>query len=379
MRIVCIMEAPLGSHKAHAINVVKTSGGFSVLGHEVILIARESEGPGIEPVAILENYGERDLHPLTIKANMAKSDSEFAQYAASMTRELMPDFVYARSFGAALACCDLGIPTVMETHAHAGDLRPIVLEAFSAATQGRLAAIITISHTLKAAYISAGAPGEHVHIVPDGVDPKLFVPPETDALRGPSPYETSYEFHAAYAGHLYDYKGIPCIMDAAKQCPHIGFHLIGGLPEDIARTRQTLLERSLHNVELHGMVHHAQVPRYLWHADALLVPYSMNHPSAAWTSPVKLGEYIASGTPIIASRIPGLEAWVDEPVVQWVTADDPNSLAQALNELAGKLSIERNDTTRMAACRELTHRFSYAKRAESILAAGLLRPQIVAA
>lgn len=371
MRILCIMEAPLGSHKAHAINVVKTAGGFSLLGHEVFVLAKEPESPDFDLAALLDSYGESGLHPIVISGSARMTDSQYALEVASITRDLMPEFVFARSFGGALVCGRMGLRTVMETHAHAGDLRPIVLEAFTAAQQGHISAIVTISHTLKSAYIQSGAPASRVHVVPDGVDPRLFLPPASLSARGVSPYSNERGFNAVYAGHLYDYKGIPCILDAAAHAPNIQFHLVGGLPEDIARIQATILKRSLHNVEVHGHVSHTQVPRYLWHADALLLPYSSKHPSAAWTSPVKLGEYIASQVPIIASRIPGLEAWVDEPVVQWVTPDDPQSLVNALEELACTVPIERSDETRASACLHMTQQLSYAQRAASILRAGL--------
>ena len=40
--------------------------------------------------------------------------------------------------------------------------------------------------------------------------------------------------------------------------------------------------------------------------------------SSAWTSPLKLAEYLASGSPVVATRIPALLDWITDTEVELV-------------------------------------------------------------
>jgi glycosyltransferase involved in cell wall biosynthesis len=142
------------------------------------------------------------------------------------------------------------------------------------------------------------------------------------------------------------------------------FHLVGGLPEDVRRTREQLRDRGLRNVIVHGYQPPANVPPFLWHADVLLLPPSGNHPSARWTSPVKLGEYLASGVPVVSTRIPALRDWLTEDETRFVEPDDPAALA------AGILDVLQDETlaeSLSATGLRLAHTLAYKRRAEQIL------------
>jgi glycosyltransferase involved in cell wall biosynthesis len=120
----------------------------------------------------------------------------------------------------------------------------------------------------------------------------------------------------------------------------------------------------LDNVVFHGLQPHADVPRYLWHADVLLLPPSRHHPSARWTSPVKLGEYLASGVPVVATDIPALRDALTDDVVQFVRPDDPNDLAQSVRRLLQDDSRVRQLSQ---SGREMAEQLSYQRRAQTVL------------
>src|SRR3972149_8245290 len=106
-----------------------------------------------------------------------------------------------------------------------------------------------------------------------------------------------------YAGHLYDYKGIPLILRIAKELSNITLVLVGGWEADIKRVRILCGDAGLNNVKLIGFVPQSKIPVYLKSADILLLPYSGGHHPASTTSPLKLFEYMASEKPIVASSI----------------------------------------------------------------------------
>jgi glycosyltransferase involved in cell wall biosynthesis len=103
------------------------------------------------------------------------------------------------------------------------------------------------------------------------------------------------------------------------------FHLVGGTENDVKRHEKSIEKENLRNVILYGMQPHANVPRFLWYADVLLLTHTNNHPSANFTSPVKLAEYFAAEEPVIAAKIPSLLDWLNDEVF-FDDPDNPNSL-----------------------------------------------------
>ncbi len=383
MRIVCISDVQLTSPRAHAINVIKTTGGFHRLGHDVRFLcsALDTSGeagtqPPIDHRALsraLHDLGEPDLrvecgpidrrHPGDPRRCLA-----FAAWAAGRARALEAELVYTRDFASASACLDAGIRTIIESHAYIGDMNPLLQACLEASNRARNPmTIATISQRLRAHYIDRTAAPSRVHVVPDGVDLDLFTRPERlppSPLAGPGP-------HVVYAGHLYDYKGIPAIIASAERLPAASFHLVGGLPEDIARAVQAIEAKGLQNVTVHGRVPHAAVPPYLWHADVLLLPPSAREPSKDWTSPVKLAEYCASGASIVATDIPALRDWLGDDVY-WCAPDDGADLARAIDAALQEGTAAR--AARAAASLQLARAFAYPRRAEALLRAAGFAP-----
>lgn len=368
MRVLVASDFEPGSHRAHAINVVKTAGGFARLGHRVTVVCRASEHGDV--AACVAAYAEPALDwecvPVLGSSGEADRARDFARAVLARARDF--DFVYARHFYAGLATARAGVPTALETHAYVGDPNPMLQAAIEAVAAPRTdtspapLCIITISEVLRAHYIERGAAATRVAVVPDGVDVAAFAPRE---VQQPRPFARRFPWHALYAGHLYDYKGIPTILAAAALLPQVGFELVGGSAEDVARVRAQAA--ALDNVRVHGSVDHREVPRWLQHADALLLPPSAKEPSAAWTSPVKLGEYLASTKPIVASLIPGLRAWVASDVVTWFRPDDAMDLARALVRCLGEDEASRSQRAERALTQ--ARRFDYSERARGILRA----------
>lgn len=357
MNIVVASEIELGSHRAHAINVVKTAGGFARLGHAVTLLCRPP-ADGRDPRSHLSDYCEPMLNVVAAPAS-ASDPHSLGRWAAETARALNADCLYGRHFVAPVEAATIGIPAVLETHAHIDAVNPLLDAALRATHSDPPIAVSTINRRLRDHYIARGGHPERIHITPDGVDTGLFSP-----RPAPNPYTTPGP-NLLYCGHLYDYKGIPTLLAAAARRPDLSFHLVGGAPEDLARVRTAAA--SLPNVTIHGHHPHATVPPFLWHADVLLLPPSARDPSASWTSPVKLGEYLASLRPIVASRIPGLTDWVSEPAVTWFTPDDPDDLLRAVDECLGEGDAAH--ARRTIAAGAMAAQFSYANRARRLLAA----------
>lgn len=365
MRILVASAFEAGAHWAHAINTIKMAEGFARLGHDVTVVCWR---PGEKPVprdALVAAYGlKSDVRwiqlPHAIFGRSLNQHWHFSIAALPALLRTRPHLVFSRSYIFPVVSSRLGFATVAESHADPSRGTPYFGSLVRGSLNSHFRTWVTISERLAEAYCALGVPAGKIAVLPDAVDLRLFRRPTAlplNPLAGSRPA-------VVYAGHLYDYKGIPTILEAARRLPNVQFHLVGGWPEDIQRQRKLADEIGASNIVFHGSQMHSEVPRFLWHADVLLLPPSARHPSAAWTSPVKLGEYLASGTPVVATSIPALRDWLTDEEVFFVPPDDDKALADGI---AAVLDNPRMAAIRVAAALSRAEALSYERRAAEIL------------
>ena len=141
---------------------------------------------------------------------------------------------------------------------------------------------------------------------------------------------------AVYTGHLYESKGAPTLVEAAQFIDEkTMIYIVGGTDNDQKKI-QSLIEKVgvTNKVVLTGNIPHPQIPEYLCAADIAVIPSSGKFlHGAVESSPLKLFEYMAAGKPIIASRLPAIEEAADGAPINYVTSDNPQELAQKINEI----------------------------------------------
>jgi len=345
---------------AHAINTIKMAQGFARLGHEVTLLCCRGPRGNPSTEAFFHHYGVAEPIRLMRVPQYAGLHFKFALIALPHILLLRPDLIYSRNYILPWLTSKIGYPTIGESHAHPTNRTKPFQRYVSATHQKMFRAWITISPYLAEQYYAMNVPRGKIKVLPDAVDLELFS--RTHKLP-PSPYPSDVD-NVVYSGHLYDYKGIPTILEAARMLPDINFHMVGGLADDIERQQIKSATMGLDNVVFHGSVAHTAVPNYLWHASILLLPPSALHPSSNWTSPVKLGEYLASGVPIVATRIPALEQLVTDREVDFVAPDNPEELAESIQNTLSKPQAAKN---RVAAALAKAETLSYTHRADQIL------------
>lgn len=131
--------------------------------------------------------------------------------------------------------------------------------------------------------------------------------------------DNEFKINITYCGHLYDYKGIPLILEAAKRFKNYNFNIVGGKDRDIKRHKK----KASKNVIFWGYQNYLDIPKYLYNSDLLLVPYSKRGSpwsKATITSPIKLFEYLSTKRPVLCSKIGGIRNWVSEKDVNFYKA-----------------------------------------------------------
>ncbi len=145
-----------------------------------------------------------------------------------------------------------------------------------------------------------------------------------------------------YVGRFYQWKGLDIVLPACEKLPPgVQCYIVGGTKESFMQvTGATAIP---HNLVFMGERPVGEIPLWLRASDALLLlGTNKNEDSSRYTSPMKLFEYMASKTPIVASATPAVtdvlspsEAYLFEP-------DDADSLAQAVADaLVGSDTPER--------------------------------------
>jgi glycosyltransferase involved in cell wall biosynthesis len=224
--------------------------------------------------------------------------------------------------------------------------------------------LIVITQGLKDLYEKYGMPKEMMWVSPDGVDLKDFSISDT---RESARQKTGLGMNdkiVLYTGHLYSWKGADALAQSAKFIPEdIKIVFIGGTDNDI----KTFKEKygSIANVSILGKKPHHEMPLYLKAADVLTIPNSAKEDiSRLYTSPMKLFEYIASGTPVIASDLPSLREILNETNAFFFKPDDPEDTARVIKSV-----FENKAEARRRADKALADSLGYSweKRARNII------------
>lgn len=164
-----------------------------------------------------------------------------------------------------------------------------------------------------------------------------------------------------YTGHLYAWKGVDTLAAAARQLD-AAVYVVGGTDKDVASFRSRWGQ--VPNLHIVGHRPHDEMPLWQRAGDAVVLPNSGKEAiSEHYTSPMKLFEYMASGTPIVASRLQSIEEIAGEGRAVLVAPDDADALAEGIGKV---LTRGADDASRKALAWIQDH--SWQKRAARILA-----------
>jgi glycosyltransferase involved in cell wall biosynthesis len=271
--------------------------------------------------------------------------------------------VYTRAESLLRWCSVFRIPLVFEAHLEP-NLSDDQLRKFiegNAALKG----VVAISPRLAKTY-KKYLPESRVLHLEDGVDPTLYDGlPGKEELRNELGIDVhSYSRLAVFTGHLYPDRGIETIIAAAAELPKVFFLLIGGWHQDVEAWEGRAEKQSITNIQFRGFRPHSEIPRYQKAADILLMPYSSSLNIAKIFSSLKLFEYMASGTPIIASNLPRVCEVLPGDQGYLIKPDDVSGLTKAVGAIDSDYdeALERARRARIAVVQ-----YSWQSRARHIV------------
>jgi glycosyltransferase involved in cell wall biosynthesis len=174
---------------------------------------------------------------------------------------------------------------------------------------------------------------------------------------------------ALYAGNFEPYQGVELLVDAAARLPGVRLLLVGGEPAAIEAMRERALRAGAgERCVFAGQRPVSDLPLFLASADVLVSPRLRGE-----NTPFKLYTYLASGKPVVATRIPSHTQLVDDSLALLVDAT-AEGVAAGIRQA---LSDPRNAADRAARARALIEReYGAARYQEKVRRAyGALTPR----
>jgi glycosyltransferase involved in cell wall biosynthesis len=224
--------------------------------------------------------------------------------------------------------------------------------------------LVCITSALKDALCEAyGLHGQKIVVCPDGVQDSRLSQQTTNQEEARARLGISGGFKKliVYTGQLLPGKGVEVLLEAAKHFDDsVLFYIVGGTSKQI----DAFSHDQAANVRFTGFVQPNKVPLYQQAADVLVLPNTSDSYFSAYTSPLKLFEYMTARRPIVAS---------DQPVIREILRDgenavlfrsgDPCSLTDALR----RVLADENLSAAVTACaRKQVEGYSWTRRAQRI-------------
>jgi glycosyltransferase involved in cell wall biosynthesis len=300
---------------------MKMTQAFKKEGHDVTLFAPKAADFDGDLSALWERYGIDVPFPIQfIKGWKPLRWHDIALQSAWKARRAHAEVVFARSVLQAMYASWFGIPTIFDAHGPPGTrMAKLYLQLLFSGRGFRRLSVVT--NTLKSVYLESyprQLTPDQVVVDPNGIDIEQFAS-MMNVEEARKRLNLSQRFTVGYAGHMYPGRGVDLIIELAKRMPDIQFLLIGGTDSDIAHWRAHAYDYDITNMLFMGFVPNGSLPDYYAACDVLLMPYQRTvavyggvGDSAAYMSPMKMFEYMASERLIVSSDLPVLHDVLSE-------------------------------------------------------------------
>lgn len=366
MKIVYASHAVVPSKTANSVHIMKMCSALASLGHDVTLLTLGEKNLQLDNVAdVYDHYGVENTFKIVelAKVPFRRPDVIHGIKSLLKIKQIKPDIVFGRALVSCAMVAKAGTKVIYESHA---PLHPSFISRFFyklMAGSPNYKRLIVISEALKKYYLSEQK--AEIIVAHDAADERTDFNTKA-ALSG------SYELNIGYTGHLYEGKGVEVIARIAHLMPEVGFHIVGGLENNIKHWQDKI---NAENVFFYGYKPQNELTGYINAFDICLLPNQKivrpYHPTgksvgniSEFTSPLKMFEYMASKKPIISSDLPVLREVLNEQNAILVPCDSTDLWIDAVNRLKDK-DLRQKLADR--AYQDFIEHYTWKKRAEAVL------------
>ena len=210
--------------------------------------------------------------------------------------------------------------------------------------------------------IKNGMPEDKVVCMHNGFNP-VFLTRQPDKAKEwrNELLNTNERYLAVYSGALYGFKGIDTIIKTAEKLPDIKFVLTGGTNKQLMHYRE--LAKDIKNIIFLGWLKpRSRLISLFQAADVMLHPHLSRH--GDYTDPVKFFQYLASGTPIVATDLPFLSEFRSQNLA--LTICKPDNVYEFVRGVSEAILKYPKKIEGYAENVELAKQFTWEKRMEKI-------------
>ena len=365
VRILYLADIRFPLERANGIQSMATCHALAARGHDVTMVVRpDTRTPPLDPFVF---YGLPRLDRLRLEVARVSGPAP-ARRTGYMTYALgrslgraRQDLIVTRDLGLASLLVRLPLalraPLVYEAHGIAADSAAAMPEMLSTAQPASPAKLrrlerrdarvwrgadgyVTITEGLARELSRRFGERPRVAVVPDGVAANRAETRTATAQSGNKDQKAATDqkpFTIGYAGHLYPWKGAHLVIEAIAALTDTRGLIIGGHERevDLARLRELALQLDCGSrITFTGRVSPVDVAPLLKQADVLVLPNPASALSTAFTSPLKLFEYMAAGRPIVASDLPSIrEVLTDSHNALLVEPGNPQAVTAGIRRI----------------------------------------------
>lgn len=231
--------------------------------------------------------------------------------------------------------------------------------------------IVVVTERMRAEFIKMGISPQKIRTEHDAVDLNLFSFKTSKREVREELALCPNDWVVGYFGRFQTMgmeKGVPETLLAVKRLTSAGkrvfFIGVGLRDRELPHYQKIAKELGVFDhVRLIGYLPQEEVPRYQCACNALLLLFPRTAHFEKYMSPLKMFEYMASGIPIIATRLPSIEEVLDNKSAYFVDSLGPECVAEAI------IRVCQNPAESFLKARKARERVTYytwSKRVERI-------------
>lgn len=379
MKLAYVSPSVLPSRSANSVHVVHQCEALGEKGVDVTLFAKRAERfrkPVDLAKDVREKYGVHlsGVSLSTLYTPWARAHSFLiALYALPKILGGEYDFVLSRNLFLSFFLSLISrYPAIIEVHQVEKGVRGWIQRI---AFRGRNVSVVAISEQLSRDLLARfGESVSEICVLHDAAPKVGHRATESDKLHWRrtllSEWTGGGKFICGYVGHLYPGRGIEIIEALAHECPDVFFIVVGGIESHVIEKRRLNVAS---NLVFLGHVSHPNARKIMSAVDLLLMPYQeqvsigiAGHETGRWMSPMKMFEYMSSGTSFVASNLPVLrEVLVDGVNSLLVPCDSVSAWRDAIYRLRDD-PVQRNGLAE-AAYNDYRYKYTWSRRAERLI------------
>ncbi|MEG4213775.1 glycosyltransferase family 4 protein [Microcoleus sp. Pol14C6] len=368
---------------ASLVQVAHSANATANLGYPAVLVYLRKGWGALNPVDLLFPFQPRkpddklaNIYNIQDKLKVADLpmpwpidlwDSKWTSSSTIVSKYYLPihllkstKIVHTRDWNFVKAAVKNGIPAIYEQHHHENK------QFESETVRNPLFQIsVTVADTVRDSMILNGMPPEKVITLHNGFN-HLFLARQTEAAQNwrQQLLEDDRQHLAVYAGGLYPFKGVDMLVDVAKELPLVQFAIAGGDSSQVTAYQQLAKSQQVNNIKFLGYLPQNQLASLLQAADVLTHPHCLTE-AATFTSPLKFFDYMASGTPIVATEIASLMEFKSGNIAAtWCEPDNPHQFAESIRDCLTKYPRKSEG---YAETMDFVKQFSWENRIQRIL------------